>query len=96
MSYWSWWISVFPGGENGIVAVLLVTFIVGTFWPLKEKDYAGPASLVAGLAVMGVLNIMGIVSALMNVIILCLARLAGLVMYRGSRDRSRPYRPCLK
>ena len=87
-SLWASFVYYFPGGENGLVAVFLLGTVCGVFFFLRRHDFAGPATLLAALAVLGALNYVGLVSALVNVIVLALAALGGLAMYQGRRNQS--------
>ena len=86
-STWKWFIYNFPGQETGFTGAVLLVAVCTVAWVLRKQDFVGPAALIAGVAALGGLNILGVVDALVNVILLLLAALIGLALYRGSRAR---------
>lgn len=82
-----WFYRDFPGGDLALVGLFVIIAMAAALFVTRKTRYAGPVTLVAALAAFCLSAVWGFISSLAVVIILFLALLAGVFLYRWSRIR---------
>ena len=82
-----WFYRDFPGGDLALVGVFVILAMIAALWVTKGKRYSGPVTLVAALVAFCLSAVSGFISSLAVVILLFLALLVGVFLYRWARIR---------